>query len=1070
MNFKTIKFNTLYCVILSIVFIDNIFANQIKFEHLTTEQGLSHSWISCIYQDDQDFMWFGTFDGLNKFDGYDFITYRHNLHDPNSLPSNVIRSICEGDSGNLWIATMQGICFYDRRKDIFINYNENNGYDIENIDVLDVFQDSQGFLWIGTNHNGLYQYDISKNQMYYYAHDQKDSTSLSRNNVRQIFEDSNGNLWIATDKGLNIFNRDTKTFNHIIPQDKLHNSIAGNKVYAITEDANGNLWFACYGDGLSKIHVDEIETGSFINYKFNPNISNSLASNLILTLYPDNNGGLWIGTENSGLDYLENDGKTFIHFKNDPNDPNSISNNSIYSLFQDKMGDLWIGTYSKGVNIIYPNKQAFKHYKNLPMNPNSLSNNAVWDFSEDKEGSIWIATDGGGLNKFNPKTVQFKSYNSSNTNLNSDAVIAVYVDSENNVWIGTWTGGISLFNRESSQFITYTSENSDLSNNNVLDIDEDENGNLWLATQLGLNRFDKKEKSFLYYKVHESTIPTNFLEVVVVDHRNHILLGSTQGLIIFDPKTEKFKSYRHNPENINSISNEFVTSIYEENDSTVWIGTSHGLNKLNRKTNRITRYFSSDGLLNDLIFAIEKDDQRQLWISSNGGISRYNPQTRFFKNFTTEDGLQGKTFIKKSSYKSRDGKIYFGGDNGFNVFNPKEVIENTEIPEIIITDFHIFNKPVLISNNDSPLKEHISYTKSIILSYQQSVFSFKFTALNYILPSKNQYAYMLEGFDKEWNYIGTKRTATYTNIDPGEYMFKVKGSNNDGYWNEEGTRIKIIITPPFWATLWFRFLVIILIIVIIISLFYYRTNRIRKYNKELEENVKVRTQQLESSNKELETFAYSVSHDLRTPLRGINAFTKLIQQDFEKNLSNESKHYINKIIAACERMNILIDSLLNLSRIMRKDIKRERINLSNLANEIIEELIIAHPDRKVDYHIQKNMYANVDIDLFYTALQNLLQNAWKFTRSKNNTVIEFGCIHNSDEIQYYIRDNGIGFDMAYLNKLFVPFNRLHKESEFEGMGIGLAGVQRIIEKHGGKIWAEGKINEGAVFYFTITDK
>jgi len=825
---------------------------NIHFKHLTTNHGLSHSHVRCIIQDIQGFMWFGTFDGLNIYDGYDFTVYRNKLNDPNSVTSNVIRSIYEDSQGNLWIATMQGLCLYDKKRDLFINYNRENGYNLDSFDIRNVFKDSKGNLWIGSTENGLYLFDPKNNKNIHYSYNKDDPNSISSNIIRQIYEDSKSNLWIATEGGgLNLFNRDTKTFTHFTHKKNNPNSIIGNTIYAIVEDTEGNLWIGCYGDGLSCIHIDDIDTHFFVNYRHNPESNASLSSNLILSLCPDQNGGLWIGTENGGLNFLSKNMKTFINFKNDQNVPHSLNDNSIYSIYQDKTGNLWIGTYTGGINIIYQGRQAFKHYMNVPGNPNSLSNNSVWEFCEDQQGFIWIATDGGGLNKLDPQSGKFEYFNSENSNLNSDAMLTVYIDSQNDVWIGTWTGGVSLFNRRTKSFLTFSSQNSNLSNNNVLDIVEGRYGNLWFATQEGLNKFNRKDKSFITYTDNNSDLINKYVEVVKVDHYGNILMGTVGGFVVFNPETERFENYTHDPENNNTISNNFITSIYEEDSTTIWIGTSNGLNRIDRKTEIITRYMKTDGLPNNLIFGMEKDNKGFLWISTNGGISRFNLITESFKNYTKEDGLQGNTFIKKSHYKSRDGKLYFGGVNGFNVFDTEDIEDNKNIPWVVITDFRIFNKNVSIGSEDSPLKKHISQAEEIVMSYKQSIFSFEFVALNYLSSEKNQYAYMMEGFNKKWNYVGSKRTATYMNLNPGHYIFRVKASNNDGVWNQQGTSVKITITPPFWKTRWFQAILVIMVVGSAYSWYRMRVRHLENQKKKLEKQVKERTTEIRDKNKQL---------------------------------------------------------------------------------------------------------------------------------------------------------------------------------------------------------------------------
>ncbi|MBN2009017.1 response regulator [candidate division KSB1 bacterium] len=830
--------------------------NNIKFDHLTTDDGLSHSNVSCIFQDHQGFMWFGAFDGLNKFDGYNFTVYRHKPDDSTSINSNSIRSICEDQQGNLWIATFQGLSCYNRDRDCFINYNKQNGYNLESYNLWSVIKDSRGNLWIATNGNGLLLFDSVNNQTIQYLTDPSDPNSLSSNTLRQLFEDSKGNLWIATaDAGLNIYNYETKDFIQYKHHENNSHSLSGNSITSILEDSDGYLWFGSLGNGLSSIHVDDITANYFTNYSHNPENNNSLSFNRVLTLCNDKSGCIWIGTENSGLDFLRKDRKTFVHFNSNLNDPFGLSSSSIQSIYCDNIGDIWVGTYEGGINVIHYNKQGFIHYKTKSEQANSLSHNFVWEFSEDQQGIIWIATAGGGLNKFNPHTEKFESYNSKNSNLNSDGVLTVYVDSENELWIGTWTGGISRFNLKTKTFQTWTSENSALSNNNVFDIVEDRNGNLWLATQNGITKFNKNKKSFKAYNVENSGLINNYVEVLKTDSRGNLLIGTTEGFTIFNPKTETFVNYTHHQDNVNSLSNNFITSIFEEDSNTLWIATLNGLNRINRKSGAVKRYFTTDGLPNNMIFGIEKDNNGFLWISSNGGLSRFNQVNETFKNYTKADGLQSNTFIKKSHFKSRVGKMYFGGDNGFNVFDPDQITDNAMMPPIVITDFQISNKSVKIGGEASPLKKQITESEKLILSYKQSVFLFKFAALDFVAPEKNQYAYKMEGFDKSWNYVpADQRMATYTNLDPGHYTFRVKGSNNDHVWNETGTAINITITPPFWQTLWFRLILISFTVLMIMVIYQIRTRNIRERNKLLERKVEERTLQVEEEKKLLRTF------------------------------------------------------------------------------------------------------------------------------------------------------------------------------------------------------------------------
>jgi ligand-binding sensor domain-containing protein/signal transduction histidine kinase len=1037
-----------------------LLAQSVKFEYLIPIMGLSHSQVICSVQDKLGFMWFGTFDGLNKFDGYNFTIYRHNQKDTTSIINNMIQSIYEDREGNLWLRTWKGLSLYDRIHDNFITIDENNSFIQSPLNIGNVYQDRHGNYWCTTANQGLIYYNPRNKNQTLYTHQENDPNSIASNNIRVIFEDSEGGMWFATYQlGLDRFNDSTRAFTHFKNQKGAAGSIIGNDVYAIVEDKEHFLWFACYGDGLSRIQISNVDQQSFTNYQQDAQKNNGLSSNFIRSLYPDKDQGLWIGTENGGLDYLNEAKKTFVHFKNEKDDLNSLNNNSIYSICQDNNGDLWIGTFAGGVNVLHHSKQAFKQYRHIPYNPYSLSYNSVWKFAEDQEGNIWIATDGGGLNKFNPETGKIESFTTKNTNLNKDAVLTVYVDVNNNIWIGTWTGGFSKFNPKTKSFLTFTTANSALRNNNVFDITGDSRGNLWLATKTGIHFFNPKSQTFEIFSVNNSQA-----EVISTDSKGNLLIGSVDGFSIYDPDKKECTYYNHDPDNDNSISDDFITSIFEQDSVTLWISTINGFNKLDRKSNQITRYFKSDGLPDDLVSGIEKDDNGFLWISTNSGLSRFDATAGKFRNFTIEDGLQGKTFIKKSHYRSKNGKMFFGGINGFNVFDPAEIVENKAVPPVVITEFQVLNKPVPIGGN-SPLQENINLSREINLQYGQSSFSFTFAALNYVSPSKNQYAYMLEGFDHDWIYAGTQRKATYTNINPGEYVFRVKGSNNDGIWNEQGRSVGIIITPPFWQAWWFRFMVLFIIIGSIAAGEKIRTARIRAHNRELEQHVRERTAQLEYVNKELDAFSYSVSHDLRAPLRGMDGYSQILLDDYADKLDNQGKKYLTSIRKGSQHMGEIIDSLLKLSKLSNNEMTYKKVNLSRMVNTIAREYNEMDPERIMEFRITDNLYVQGDATLLEVMLKNLIDNAWKYTSKTTHPCIEFGKTSKDHKTVFYIRDNGLGFDSRYSSRLFEPFLRQH--TEFEGIGIGLAIVQRIINRHGGRIWAEGTINHGATFYFTI---
>jgi ligand-binding sensor domain-containing protein/signal transduction histidine kinase len=827
-------------------------AQRIKFKHLTTEDGLSQSTIACILQDSKGFMWFGTQDGLNKFDGYHFTIYRYDPDNPGSISGNSVTTIFEDSEHNLWIGTEGGLSFFNRTDNIFINYShdENNPNSISNNNVYIIFEDSKKNLWVGTNGGGLNLFDRASERFIRFNHDENNPKSLSSNDIYTIFEDSRNNLWIGSWHGdLNLFDKENNTFYHYYYKNK---KLSDNIIRDITEDRDGNILIGTHGDGLYKMVLTKNGEYNFSRYIHNSKNINSLSGNAVFAVLEDSQGRLWIGTENEGLNLFNRENNKFVHYKTDVFDNKNISHNSIWSLFEDKTGNIWIGTFAGGINMIPRYGGYFNHYKLIPGKKGSLSNNAVTSFYEDSKNNFWVGTDGGGLNLFNREKESFIHYNTHNSNIRSDAILSIYEDSKGNLWIGTWGGGLNLFDRKNGKFIQYTKESHRLSENNIFSILEDKNGVLWVGVHWGgISYFDRTRNRFINYTPRNSALIDDRVRVIIEDIYGYLWVGSDLGLSVFDPKTKTFVTYCHDENNEKSISKGRVMSIIETDDSTLWIGTTGGLNKFNRKLQNFTSYQVKDGLPNDAIKGIREDDEGFLWLSTNRGLSRLNPKTKEFRNFDISDGLQANEFYQCSHYKSKSGELFFGGVNGFNVFHPKDLVHNPYIPPIIITDFRIFNKPVEIAK-DSPLHTHISETDQITLSYKHSVISFEFTALNYISSDKNEYSYKLEGFDLEWNYIGSKRSATYTNLDPGDYVFRVKGSNNDRIWNEEGTSIKISITPPFWQTWWFRILLFITIIMTIFTIHKIRVRNIEAQRRDLEIKVKERTHQLSEKAEALE--------------------------------------------------------------------------------------------------------------------------------------------------------------------------------------------------------------------------
>ncbi len=834
-------------------------AETVQFEHITVNQGLSQSNAVCMLQDSQGFIWIGTQDGLNKYDGYNFTVYKYDELDPHSLSYNFVLSIYEDKSGTIWIGTDGGgLNKFNRETEQFTRYQHesNNPNSLSNNRVWSIYEDHLGTLWIGTDGGGLDKFERETGQFTHYRHDPNDSKSLTNDIILSIYEDRLGNFWIGTGEGLNKFNRETEQFIHYTRDLNDPKSLSDNTILSIYEDQSGRLWIGTNGGGLNKF---DRKTGQFTHYTHDPNDPKSLSEDSVSAIIEDHSGNLWLATSSwygnpfaTALNKFDPETEQFTHYTHNSANPDSLKDNLVYSLFIDNSEMLWIGTGFTGIYKLDTKDQKFRHYKNELANLNSLSDNHVSSLYEDHLGTLWIGTFDGGLNKFDHKTGQFTHYthDPNNTNsLSSDFVWSVYEDHLDTLWIGTFKGGLNQFERETGQFAHYTYDSNNpnsLSDNNVISIYEDHLGTLWISTYNGgLNQFERKTGQFTHYindPNNPHSLSDNKIFSIYEDQSGTLWIGTlTKGLNKFNRETGEFTRYTHEPNNPNSLSYDRVLSMYEYPAGTLWIGTyGGGLNKFDIATETFTHYTEKDGLPNNSVLGILGDDEGHLWLSTGKGLSKFNPETETFRNYDVGDGLQGNEFGGiKAYFKRKTGEMFFGGLNGFNAFYPEQVKDNPHIPPIVITDFRIFDKSV-------KLDTAISETKEIKLSYKDNFFGFEFAALDYTNPQKNQYAYKLEGFDKDWIYSGTRRYATYTSLDGGTYTFRVKGSNNDGVWNEEGASLKIIITPPPWKTWWAYTLYVVALVSAVCGYVQWRTRAQAKENALLRDSERKLHQFLEA--------------------------------------------------------------------------------------------------------------------------------------------------------------------------------------------------------------------------------
>lgn len=816
---------------------------DMKFRHLTIENGLSQNSGYCITQDKQGFIWIGTEAGLNKYDGYKIKVYESEASNPNSLSNTFVHSIHIDQLGMFWIGTESGLNRFDPEKEQFTQYlhDPNNSKSLSNNRVLAICEDNNGVLWVGTD-RGLNKFEREKEQFTQYFTFRDDPHSISNNGVNILYKDRSGTLWIGTDGGLNKYDQGKNRFIRYQSNPENPHWLSHDNIKSIYEDNAGILWVGTYGGGLNRF---DREKEQFIRYKNNPDDPYSLSDNRINAIYEDNSGVLWIGTNDRGVNIFNREKQKFFRYQYNIDNPSGINTNRIISIFEDNTGGIWIGTHGGGINIYHRETQKFRQYT-------PLGANDVRPIYVDASGILWVGTDGGGLNKFDREREKITLYQHDPKDPNSISDNRVFTIRECHtgmLWIGTHGGGLNKFDREKERFTHYKFDPDDphsLSDNRIRTLLEDKSEVLWIGTNGGgLNKFDLNNERFTHYKFDPNdphSLSGNRIYCMYKDRSGNLWIGAFgAGLNRFDREKEQFIRYKADPDNVNSLNDNFVLAIYQDKNGIYWIGTIKGLNKFNRKEKTFIHFTKKDGLPDNVVYDILEDDKGNLWISTNRGLSKLNPKTFTFKNYDVKDGLQSNEFNTGTGFVSKSGEMFFGGVNGFNSFYPDSIRDNPHIPSIVITSFEIFNNSVPIGemlDGRTILEKSITESNEIILSHKDKVFSFEFAALHYVSPDNNQYAYMMQGLEKEWNFVGSRRFVSYTGIPPGKYTFRVKGSNNDGVWNEEGVSLKIKIIPPFWRTWWFYALSVFVIGVIIASIFVYQMNRLRKQREE-EERQKV---------------------------------------------------------------------------------------------------------------------------------------------------------------------------------------------------------------------------------------
>jgi ligand-binding sensor domain-containing protein/signal transduction histidine kinase len=808
--------------------------------------------VRVILQDSIGFLWFGTEDGLNRYDGYTFKTFKPDPDVPNSISDRFITAIVEDKNGILWIGTRQGgLNRYDPATEQFIQYRHDDEFPSSLSDeyIYSLYVDNSNTLWVGTK-QGLDLLDQTTGTFTHYSYNPSEPDSLSGKSITAIHEDSRGRLWIGTSSGgLNQFDKQSKKFTpyQFHPDDV--NTISDNHVTAIEDAGDSFLWIGTW-NGLNRFDTN---TGQFSRYMHSDNDPQTIAGNRVNDLKVDSTGNLWVGT-NRGLDRLSKAGGRFIHYTSDPTYPQSLSNNYILSIYEDRGGVLWFGSYGGGANKYDRLRDNFSYYRHDPENNNTLSDNLVFPIHVDSEGYAWVGTLNG-LNRFTWSTGQVIRYTHDDNkpgSIASNTLYSIYEDQDGILWIGT-ANGLDSFDRKTFNFNHYQRDpdnSASLSANTVFEVFVDSKNNLWVGTIAGLDLFDRETSSFKHYTPqvdNPNSLSGSTVDVIREDTSGNLWIGTSEnGLNRFNPETEEFTQYHFNSNDKSSLSNDWILSIHQDMAGNIWIGTGGGgLNLFDPKNETFTYFLEKDGLPNGVVYGILEDGLGYLWLSTNFGISRFDPQTKTFQNFDAGDGLQSNEFNSGAFAKGRDGEFYFGGINGLTVFHPLSINENPYLPQVTLTSITQDDQTISIESS-------VETAKQVVLEWPRNSLEFEFAALSYNQPNKNKYAYYLEGFDPNWHFIETKRDGRYTNLPGGDYTLLLKAANNDGIWNETPTKISVKIIPPFWQTIWFRVALGFVLIGVVAIGIRLNTKVIQDRNRQLERLVRERTSALEKRNLEIQ--------------------------------------------------------------------------------------------------------------------------------------------------------------------------------------------------------------------------
>ncbi|NLI25403.1 MAG: response regulator [Bacteroidales bacterium] len=1066
-----------FCVWLVAGFLPQSSAQTLAFDRFSVYNGLSNSHVYCVFQDSTGFIWIGTEDGLNRFDGFSFRIYRNVPGDTTSLPDNVIYGICPDAGDDFWVATNSGIARYNSEFDYFENIPFfRGGKKISDVQVNDVIKTSRGSVFAATN-TGLFEYHSGLKQFHPVFSLSVPNPVFQTGNISKLYEDRDRNLWVGfLNLGVWVYRNVRGDFQEITSS-AVKDLFRNCKILGIYEDHNRFKWIGtekglfCYDPNLQKVIRE--------NFFLPPRLPHKQVS----AIFQDSQNRFWIGTDGGLILYRKEDDSFYPYF-HDEFDEHSLSNNAVACIFEDRQKNLWIGTKEGGMNLSRSRFIQFNHLTKKAGTRPGLNYAYVLSIMEDTDGNLWVGTNGGGINfidRKNNKILYYTPGNSPAGGIKEDAVQTICQDKSGNIWFGTYGGGLTFLDRRSGRFRTFlfnAHDTTGLPSNIVNSVFCDRNGLLWIGTHGGVTLMNPSEPGkFLNFlqRVDSSGsgLTSNFITVFYEDQKGRMWIGTFKGLNRFDPEQKKIVQFLHSPEK-NSLSNNAIHALYEDHNHFLWIGTGNGLNRYDEKNQTFKAFYERDGLPNNTINGIIEDERGNLWISTNQGLSMFDPATERFVNFGTEDGLGVIEFHHGAYARGKSGNFYFGGKSGLTFFNPMFFSVQSFIYPLVINDIRIFNVPVVPGKN-SPLRKSVTRITDLVLNYNQSFISIGFSALNFVNPGKDQYSYFLEGYDHRWISVQNYRYASYSNLPPGKYILRLKVIN--GITGVTASKnIPIIIKPPFWRSPYsYAVYGTVLFLLFYLGYSYIKARNLYRHNLVLERMEK---EKMKEVNQTKLRFFINMSHELKTPLTLIlSPLERLLTH--EQNLGSDERRKLYRVIYRnANRLSRLVSQIMDLRRLDDGKIElnaseTDLVAFVRAVSRYFEDYAVNH---SIEFSVEpetESLPVWIDREKFEKILFNLLSNAFKFTPDggKVRVLIKMAKDNrnNASVAQVCISDTGIGIPYELQERIFERFYQIPGQTAYNATssGIGLSIAKEFAELHGGTITLSSQPGKGSVFCVAI---